>query len=224
MKAKRKKPTLDELNTKTQTKTTQKRVSTETALQMLKNGNKRFVAGKPLNRDLAQQMKDTSEKGQFPFATILSCIDSRVSSEIIFDQGIGDIFSIRIAGNFINTDILGSMEFATKLAGTKIVVVLGHTACGAVKGSIGDAQIGNLGAMVAKIRPAVNAIKTPKDPKQRVPENAKFVNSVVKKNVQLSVQRILNESTVMAKLVADNKINVVGAVHDLASGKVTFIR
>lgn len=132
-----------ELNTHTQTKETQASISPSTALDLLLEGNKRFVGKQPTNRNLSKQVEDTS-KGQFPFATILSCIDSRVSSELIFDQGIGDIFSVRIAGNFVNQDILGSMEFACKLAGTKVIVVLGHTSCGAVKGACDHAELGNL--------------------------------------------------------------------------------
>lgn len=213
---------LSNLNTNTQTKQTQSEISPDMALQLLEEGNKRFVNNTPLNRDLLAQKDDTSSDGQFPFATVLSCIDSRVSSELIFDQGIGDIFSIRIAGNFINTDILGSMEFATKLAGTKVIVVLGHTACGAVKGSISDAQIGNLGSMVGKIRPAVNAIAEPADASERVATNATFVNEVAAKNVELSVDRILNESTVIAQLVADGAVKIVGGMYDISTGKVTF--
>ena len=134
---------------KAHTKETQAAISSNMAIQMLKDGNKRFVSHKELKRDLLDQVSDTST-GQYPFATILSCIDSRVSSELIFDQGIGDIFSVRIAGNFVNEDILGSMEFACKLAGTKVIVVLGHTSCGAVKGACDDAKLGNLTALVGK--------------------------------------------------------------------------
>ena len=211
---------LSNLNTNTQTQQTQSGISPDTALDLLIEGNKRFVANTPVNRDLLAQVGDTSKDGQFPFATVLSCIDSRVSSELIFDQGIGDIFSIRIAGNFINTDILGSMEFATKLAGTKVIVVLGHTACGAVKGSIGDAQLGNLGSLVGKIRPAVNAITEPTNPDERVTSNTTFVNEVAKKNVELSVERVLNESTVIAQMVADGAIKVVGGMYDITTGVV----
>ncbi len=211
---------LAKLNTNTQTSATQADITPDIALRLLREGNRRFVDNKPVNRDLLGQMADTSKDGQHPFATVLSCIDSRVSSELIFDQGIGDIFSIRIAGNFINTDILGSMEFATAAAGTKIIVVLGHTACGAVKGSIDDVQIGNLGSLVGKIRPAVNAVVEPTDPKERVKTNGKFVDNVVAKNVELSVQRILNESTIIAGMVAAGTIKVVGGIYDIATGIV----
>ena len=145
---------------KAHTKETQSKMTPETSLEELKNGNKRFVNRQKLNRDLMQQVSETSN-GQYPFATVLSCIDSRVSSELIFDQGIGDIFSVRIAGNFVNEDILGSMEFACKLAGTKLIVVLGHTACGAVKGACDHARLGNLTALINKIEPAVEAVNEP---------------------------------------------------------------
>ena len=147
---------------KAHTKETQSKMTPETSLEELKNGNKRFVDRQKLNRDLMQQVSETSN-GQYPFATVLSCIDSRVSSELIFDQGIGDIFSVRIAGNFVNEDILGSMEFACKLAGTKLIVVLGHTACGAVKGACDHARLGNLTALINKIEPAVDAVIEPQD-------------------------------------------------------------
>jgi len=147
---------------KAQTKESQDQMTAASALQELKDGNQRFIQKKQLSRDLMQQVSETST-GQFPFATVLSCIDSRVSSELIFDQGIGDIFSVRIAGNFVNEDILGSMEFASKLAGTKLVLVLGHTACGAVKGACDHARLGNLTALINKIEPAVDAVKEPAD-------------------------------------------------------------
>ena len=149
---------------KAHTKETQALMTPEKSLQTLKDGNLRFQKSLKEDRNLIEQVTDTS-KGQYPFATILSCIDSRVSSELIFDQGIGDIFSVRIAGNFVNEDILGSMEFACKLAGTKLILVLGHTSCGAVKGACDDAKLGNLTAMLEKIKPAVNAVKSPEEPK-----------------------------------------------------------
>ena len=182
-----------EFNTATQTKESQSSVTPSSAMDLLKAGNARFVESKKANRNLNQQVSDTST-GQYPFATVLSCIDSRVSSELIFDQGIGDIFSVRIAGNFINTDILGSMEFACKLAGTPLVVVLGHTSCGAVKGACDNAELGNLTSMLGKITPAVDAISEPADPSQRNSGNIDFVNNVAAKNVQLNIQRILDES------------------------------
>ena len=172
-----------------QTKETQALMDPDSSLLELKKGNQRFVEKKQLDRDLIKQVEETS-KGQFPFATILSCIDSRVSSELIFDQGIGDIFSVRIAGNFVNEDILGSMEFACKLAGTKLVLVLGHTACGAVKGACDHARLGNLTTLINKIEPAVEAVREPLDAILRNPSNINFVNSVAEKNVEMTISKI----------------------------------
>lgn len=212
---------LSELNTTTQTKASQSEIAPAIALDLLKEGNQRFVDNNQVNRSLLTQVADTST-GQFPFATVLSCIDSRVSSELIFDQGIGDIFSVRIAGNFVNEDILGSMEFACKLAGTKIIVVLGHTSCGAVKGACDNAKLGNLTAMLEKITPAVNGVSSPEDASQRNSRNISFVNDVAKKNVQLNIDRILNESPVLAEMQKAGDIMIVGGMYNISSGKVEF--
>ncbi|MDF1695272.1 MAG: carbonic anhydrase family protein [Saprospiraceae bacterium] len=212
---------LSNLNANTQTKDTQEGITPEIALDLLKEGNKRFVENGQVSRNLLGQVDDTST-GQYPFATVLSCIDSRVSSELIFDQGIGDIFSIRIAGNFINSDILGSMEFACKLAGTKIIVVLGHTSCGAVKGACDDASLGNLTSMLGKIRPAVNAVNDPSDEDMRNSKNISFVNEVAKKNVEMSIQRVRNESSVLEEMADDGDIKIIGGMYDISTGKVTF--
>ena len=212
---------LIELNTNTQTKSTQAEVSPDMAVDLLKAGNSRFVENKQVGRSLLNQVGDTST-GQYPFATVLSCIDSRVSSELIFDQGIGDIFSIRIAGNFINADILGSMEFACKLAGTKVIVVLGHTSCGAVKGACDDAKLGNLTSMLDKIKPAVNGVAEPSDQSLRNSKNIDFVNTVSKKNVELSIGRILAESPILAEMQEVGDISIVGGMYDISSGKVEF--
>ncbi len=210
-----------ELNTNTQTKETQADISPVTAVELLKEGNTRFVENKQAGRSLLKQVEDTS-KGQYPFATVLSCIDSRVSSELIFDQGIGDIFSIRIAGNFVNEDILGSMEFACKLAGTKVILVLGHTSCGAVKGACDDAKLGNLTAMLGKIKPAVEGTSSPEDASLRNSKNLEFVNNVAAKNVKLTISRILDESPVLAEMQKDGDISIVGGMYDIQTGKVTF--
>ena len=170
---------------KAHTKETQATMTPEKSLQYLKEGNQRFQNNLKANRNLLEQVNDTSE-GQFPFATILSCIDSRVSAELVFDQGLGDIFSVRVAGNIVNEDILGSMEFACKLAGTKLIVVLGHTACGAVKGACDDAKLGKLTGMLNKIKPAVNAVASPEDTSLRNSSNIEFVNNVAEKNVHLT--------------------------------------
>ena len=206
---------------KAHTKETQSAISPNKAIELLKEGNARFVENKEVTRDLLAQVTATST-GQYPFATVLSCIDSRVSSEIIFDQGIGDIFSARVAGNFVNEDILGSMEFACKLAGTKVVVVLGHTACGAVKGACDDAKLGNLTALLSKIKPAVNAVKSPSDPSLRNSKNIDFVNEVAAKNVQLTVDNIRTQSPVLKEMEDSNAIQIVGAMYDINTGIVTF--
>ncbi|WP_298997002.1 carbonic anhydrase family protein [uncultured Tenacibaculum sp.] len=206
---------------KAHTKETQATMTPEKSLQYLKEGNLRFQNNLKANRNLLEQVNDTRE-GQFPFATILSCIDSRVSAELVFDQGLGDIFSARIAGNFVNEDILGSMEFACKLAGTKLIVVLGHTSCGAVKGACDNAELGNLTAMLGKIKPAVKAVTEPKDESLRNSSNIEFVNNVAEKNVQLTIDRILNESEVLADMHKNGEVMIVGAMYNIEDGAVTF--
>ena len=204
---------------KAQTKETQDLMTPEKALQELKNGNDRFVLKKQLSRDLMQQVGETST-GQFPFATVLSCIDSRVSSELIFDQGIGDIFSVRIAGNFVNEDILGSMEFASKLAGTKLILVLGHTACGAVKGACDHARLGNLTALINKIEPAVAAVKEPQEEGLRNSSNSDFVNEVAAQNVRMTVDNIRSQSEVLKTMEDEGAIQIVGGMYDIKTGQV----
>ena len=206
---------------KAHTKSTQVLMTPEKALLSLKEGNERFQNRKREERNLIEQVKDTSE-GQYPFATVLSCIDSRVSAELIFDQGIGDIFSIRIAGNFVNTDILGSMEFACKLAGTRLIIVLGHTSCGAVKGACDDAKLGNLTSMLAKIKPAVDSTTLPSDINIRNSSNISFVNDVAVKNVELNIQNILNSSEVISEMVNNGEVKIIGAMYDVSSGAVNF--
>ena len=206
---------------KAQTKEMQASMTSEKSLHELKEGNKRFQANHKADRNLKEQVADTSG-GQYPFATILSCIDSRVSSELIFDQGIGDVFSARIAGNFVNDDILGSMEFACKLAGTKLIVVLGHTACGAVKGACDDAKLGKLTGMLEKIKPAVNSVSEPEDPSLRNSSNIEFVNNVAEKNVHLTIDKIKADSEVLDKMLQNNQIKIVGGMYDIQSGAVTF--
>ncbi len=204
---------------KAQTKETQDLMTPEKALQELKNGNDRFVQKKQLSRDLMQQVGETST-GQFPFATVLSCIDSRVSSELIFDQGIGDIFSVRIAGNFVNEDILGSMEFASKLAGTKLILVLGHTACGAVKGACDHARLGNLTALINKIEPAVAAVKEPQEEGLRNSSNSDFVNEVAAQNVRMTIDNIRSQSEVLKTMEDEGAIQIVGGMYDIKTGQV----
>ncbi len=206
---------------KAHTKETQATMTPDKSLETLKAGNKRFQNNLKSERNLVEQVHDTSN-GQYPFATVLSCIDSRVSSELIFDQGIGDIFSARIAGNFVNDDILGSMEFACKLAGTKLVVVLGHTACGAVKGACDDAKLGKLTGMLDKIKPAVKAVSEPQEPSQRNSSNIDFVNDVARKNVELTIAKIKSDSEVLAEMERNGEIKIVGGMYDINTGAVTF--
>lgn len=206
---------------KAHTRETQSTMTPQKSLQYLKEGNQRFQNNLKANRNLLEQVNDTSD-GQFPFATILSCIDSRVSSELVFDQGLGDIFSVRIAGNFVNEDILGSMEFACKLAGTKLIVVLGHTSCGAVKGACDDAKMGNLTSMLSKIKPAVNAVKEPKNESECTSKNLEFVNNVAEKNVLFTMDRIREESPILKEMENNNEIDIVGGMYDINSGAVTF--
>ncbi|MBT3587418.1 MAG: carbonic anhydrase [Flavobacteriaceae bacterium] len=205
----------------THTLESQSKMTPETSLQHLKEGNKRFQNNVRLSRNLMEQVKETAS-GQYPYATVLSCIDSRVSSELIFDQGMGDLFSVRIAGNFVNEDILGSMEFACKLAGTKLVVVLGHTACGAVKGACDHARLGNLTALINKIEPAVEAVSDPKDKSLRNSQNIDFVNNVAEMNVQMAIENIRSQSPVLAEMEANNEIKIIGGMYDISDGKVTF--
>lgn len=204
---------------RTHTKETQLSLTPESALQILKEGNDRFVNNLKANRNLLQQVNDTSS-GQFPFATILSCIDSRTSAELIFDQGLGDIFSIRIAGNILNEDILGSMEFATKIAGSKIIVVLGHTKCGAIAGACNHVELGNLTTLLNKIQPAIFQEKETKE--NRTGSNPQFVNNVTDINVHLTIERIRRESLIIDELEQEGKIKIVGGSYDVETGKVSF--
>lgn len=204
---------------RTHSKETQASLTPEMALQILKEGNDRFVKNLSANRNLLQQVNETSA-GQFPFATILSCIDSRTSAELIFDQGLGDIFSIRIAGNVLNEDILGSMEFATKIMGTKVIVVLGHTKCGAIVGACNHVEMGHLTTLLNKVQPAIYSEKETKE--NRTGSNAQFVKNVTDLNVRLTIERIRRESPIIAELEATGQIKIVGGSYDVENGQVTF--
>lgn len=206
---------------KAHTKETQATMTPKKALQFLNEGNQRFQNNLKANRNLLEQVNDTSD-GQFPFATILSCIDSRVSAELVFDQGLGDVFSVRIAGNFVNEDILGSMEFACKLAGTKLIVVLGHTGCGAIKGACDGVKMGNLTKLIKKITPAVDAVSEPNDIRLRNSENSEFVDHVSHMNVKLTIDRIHNESPILSEMENNGAIKIIGAMYDIKTGVVTF--
>lgn len=205
---------------RTQSKETQNSLTPDLAIQILKDGNDRFMRNLKENRNLLQQVNETAA-GQYPFATILSCIDSRTSAELIFDQGLGDIFSIRIAGNILNEDILGSMEFATKIVGTKLIVVLGHSKCGAIVGACNNVELGNLTTLLNKIQPAIYAEKETKQ--NRTGTNVAFVNNVTELNVHLTIERIRRESPIVAELESTNKIKIVGGIYDVESGQVTFL-
>jgi carbonic anhydrase len=191
------------------------------ALNILQEGNARFINNLKAQRDLLAQVNDTRD-GQWPFATILSCIDSRTSAELIFDQGLGDIFSIRIAGNIINTDILGSMEFACKIAGSKLIVVLGHTKCGAVKGACDHVEMGNLTELLSKLQPAVYEEKETTDFSKRNSANASFVENVASINVRRTVKSIIERSFIIEQMVESGEIGVVGAMYNIDTGKVEF--
>jgi carbonic anhydrase len=204
---------------KTHTQETQAQITPRKALEILQEGNDRFIKNLKANRNLLQQANETKE-GQWPFATILSCIDSRTSAELIFDQGLGDVFSVRIAGNVVNTDILGSMEFACKLAGSKLIVVLGHSKCGAIKGACDHVEMGNLTELLSKIQPAVYQEKTTKS--DRSSKNASFVENVASINVKRTVKSIIERSFILEQMVENGQIGVVGAMHDIETGKVTF--
>lgn len=203
----------------TQTKESQSKMTPKSALQMLKDGNDRFLSGKTFERDLAKQIKETS-KGQYPFGTILSCIDSRVSSELVFDQGIGDIFNARIAGNVVDEDVLGSLEFSTKVLGAKVILVMGHTSCGAVKGACDDVKVGNITALLGKIRPAVDA--TQSDNSDRTSKNDEFVEKVAKENVLLAMKNLTDRSPMLKEMVEKGELIIVGGMYDVESGKVTI--
>lgn len=201
-------------------KAAQAAVSPDQALNLLKEGNQRFVAGTSLDRDYGDQRALTS-KGQFPFASVIACLDSRAAPEILFDQGIGDLFVGRVAGNVINEDLLGSLEFASKVAGSKLIVVLGHTECGAVKGACDNVEMGNLTALLDKIEPAVNQVSGYEG--ARSSKNTDFVRVVTDLNVKLAVAQITERSQVLAEMVQSGELKVVGAVYDIASGEVIWM-
>ncbi len=204
---------------KTQSKEIQQHTTPRMALDILMEGNERFVKNYKANRNLLQQVNDTRD-GQWPFATILSCIDSRTSAELIFDQGLGDIFSVRIAGNIVNTDILGSMEFACKLAGSKLIVVLGHTKCGAVKGACDHVEMGNLTELLSKLQPAVYSEKETLT--DRNSKNTQFVENVARINTKRSVKSIIERSFILEQMLEKGEIGIVGANYDVESGVVEF--
>lgn len=205
-----------------QTKETQASLTPDRALQLLKNGNERFRNNQMASRNLLQQVEDTRE-GQWPFAVILSCIDSRVSPELIFDQGLGDVFSIRIAGNFVTEEILGSMEFSCIVAGAKLIVVLGHRHCGAIKGACDDVQLGNLTRLIERLKPAVERTAVPQEPDLRNSGNIEFVQAVARNNVTLAVSQVIEQSPSLADVLEAGKVDIVGAMYDVETGAVEFM-
>lgn len=202
---------------KTQTKQIQDSHTPKDALRILVEGNDRFVQNEKVQRDLQDQVVETS-KGQFPLAVVLSCIDSRVPAELVFDQGIGDIFSVRVAGNIVNEDVLGSIEYSCKVAGSKAVVVMGHTKCGAVTAACNDVELGNITALLQKINPAVDIIRS---------EGGNMDDEAIEKvsltNVRLSIDRIRAESPILSEMEKNYEIEIVGALYDVSNGKVEFL-
>ena len=205
----------------THTQESQGSLTPADALQILKEGNQRFCSNLKANRNLLQQVNETRD-GQWPFAAVLSCIDSRTSAELIFDQGLGDIFSTRIAGNILNEDILGSLEFACGVAGAKLIVVLGHSRCGAIKGACDAVELGNLTGLLRKIQPALETVENPKDPESRTSANAEFVETVACENVRRAVRGISEKSDVLRELKAGGALDIVGGMHDITTGTVQF--
>ena len=206
----------------TQTAESQSKLSPKEAIELLKEGNKRFVSREMRERDLLAQVEETS-KGQFPFACIVGCIDSRVPATTVFDQGIGSLFVATVAGNIINEDILGSLEFGCAAAGSKAIVVLGHTSCGAVKGACDSVELGNLTSLLSKINASVKETVEPNDPAMRNSSNLPFVNEVAKNNVLRSVENIRVKSNVLRRLEEEGKITIAGAMYDVSTGEVSFL-
>ncbi len=202
---------------KTQTKEIQENLTPKCAHDILVQGNKRFVMNLKAQRNLQEQVFETSQ-GQFPFAVILSCIDSRAPAELVFDQGIGDIFSVRVAGNIINEDILGSMEYACKVAGSKIVVVMGHSKCGAVTAACNHVELGNITALLGKIQPVVEAVNV-----DTSDMHDDVIEEVAHLNVEHSINRIRKESEILAEMEEKGEIEIVGAMYDVSTGLVEFL-
>ena len=193
------------------TKDIQARMSPAEALEQLKAGNERFLTGMRLSRDYNRELNETAT-GQFPFAAILGCIDSRATAEQLFDQGVGDLFNARISGNIVNEDILGSLEYACNVAGAKLILVLGHTACGAVTAATQSVELGNITALLSKITPVVDSLG-----------KGVAVDKVAEHNVQHSIIRIRKESAILKDMEDSGKILIKGAMYDVATGEVRFL-
>lgn len=203
---------------KAYTEKSQNKVTPKEALEILKEGNKRFINGLGIKRNLLEQVTDTSQ-GQWPIAAILGCIDSRAPTSLIFDQGIGHVFSSRIAGNIINPDVLGSLEYSVKVAGSKIIVVMGHSKCGAVTSACKNVELGNITTLLSKIKPAIDSVK-----QSGVTEDSgdEFVEAVSHENVKESIRQILDGSEIIKGLVDSGEVGIVGAYYDVSTGKVDF--
>lgn len=204
---------------KTLNKASQSNITPAQAYELLKNGNERFVDNLRLHRNLLEQVNETRD-GQWPMAAIVSCMDSRTSAELIFDQGLGDIFSIRLAGAVISDNVLGSLEYACKVAGSKFIVVLGHTKCGAIKGACDKVEMGNLTGLLGKITPSVYAEKTIKE--NRTSSNPEFVDAVTELHTKRSVQAIMEQSHILRDMILNGEIGIIGAVYNVETGVVTF--
>lgn len=200
-------------------KACQQAVTPDMVLKRFQSGNTRFVAGKPRLQKHLDHVKATAA-GQYPLASVVSCIDSRAPAEMVFDQGIGDLFNARVAGNIVNEDILGSLEFAHKLAGAKLLVVMGHTSCGAIKGACDDAKMGNLTGLISKIKPAVNAVTA--DIQDRTSKNYTYVEMVAENNVRLTVEAIREKSAILRDMEQQGEIKIIGAMYDIKTGKVSW--
>ncbi len=200
------------------TPATQQAVTPEAALARLKEGNERFISGRTLNCDLMKQVKETATH-QSPIAAIVGCIDSRVAPELVFDQRIGDIFAARVAGNFVNTDIIGSLEFATAVAGARLIVVLGHGECGAIKGAIDNVQLGNLTSLLQNIRPSMEKLGYSRTASSK---DKQLVQKLADQNAKDAVQNLLARSEVISGLVKEGKLKVVAAMHDVSTGRISW--
>ena len=199
----------------TQTSDSQAKLNPSEVLSILKEGNKRFVSNSLISRELLTQVRETSA-GQFPIAVVISCIDSRVPTELIFDQGIGDVFCIRVAGNVISKDVLGSVEFACKIAGVKLIVVMGHTSCGAVKGACNEVELGNLTGLLNKIKPAISIVSNRKE----AVDQSRFVDEVALENVQISLDTILRDSPIVNEMVRSNEVKCAKGMYSVETGEV----
>ncbi|HXP25429.1 MAG TPA: carbonic anhydrase [Steroidobacteraceae bacterium] len=202
------------------TKETQAAITADQALLRLKAGNERFRTGRSLHCDLVGQIKATA-KGQAPFAAVLGCMDSRVAPELVFDQQLGDILTVRVAGNIVNTDNLGSLEYATKVLGTKLIVVLGHSECGAIKGAIDDVKLGNVTALLSNIRPAV--VKVAAGDGDHTSKNKKFVQEVADQNARDAASLLTTRSELLAAQVKEHQIKIVSAMHDVSTGAIRWL-